>query len=404
MTSAVATSFRRPGASFWLSTRRVAVALAAGVIAFAVVRGYELTALEQAGTATDHLGGFVALDLLLGIVAIGLVPLRRRAPLPITIVIGCLASFSVMAIGALGIAVVSLSTRRRRGEIATAGLIILVSSLVGDLVVADPADDTPLWQVAIASAAGLVILVLAGLNIGGRRELVDSLRERSERLVAEQALRLEQARSGERIRIAREMHDVLAHRLSLVALHSGALAYRDDLSRDQTAETAAVVRDNAHLALTELRDVLGVLRDPGSSDTLVSATTPQPTLAVLDGLFSENLEAGAVIDSTVRPEVAQALDTLSPVQSRHAFRILQEALTNARKHAPRAVVTVVLGGTPGERLEIVVQNPVTEPGDPWQPGHGLVGLAERVRLAGGDSTSRIDDGRFTVRAWLPWTV
>jgi signal transduction histidine kinase len=223
----------------------------------------------------------------------------------------------------------------------------------------------------------------------------------------EQAARIDQARVTERTRIAREMHDVLAHRISLVALHAGALAYRDDLTRDETAGTAEIIRDNARLALTELRDVLGVLRD---SDDAAGPDRPQPTLAALGELLEECAVAGTPVTCTVSSEVTTALPGLPGQASRNAFRILQESLTNARKHAPGRAARVEIGGTPGERLTLVVSNTVP---DDWQgrsgsadhppgSGLGLIGLAERARLAGGELVHGIESGRFIVKAWMPW--
>ena len=100
-----------------------------------------------------------------------------------------------------------------------------------------------------------------GLYIGARRELIATLRDRADRAEREQAMRVAQARTNERARIAREMHDVLAHRISLVAMHAGALGYRTDLSRDETKRAADVISQNAHQALVDLREILGVLRD-----------------------------------------------------------------------------------------------------------------------------------------------
>ena len=100
-----------------------------------------------------------------------------------------------------------------------------------------------------------------GLFVRAQRELVLSLRERAERLEAEQRLRVEQAREAERRRIAREMHDVLAHRVSLLSLHAGALEFHPDASAEEVAEAAAVIRASAHAAMQELRDVIGVLRE-----------------------------------------------------------------------------------------------------------------------------------------------
>ena len=136
---------------------------------------------------------------------------------------------------------------------------------------------------------------------------------------------------------------------------------------------------------------------------------PQPTLATLDELLDETRAAGTPVTLRVRPEPA-VLATLAPSTGRTAFRVVQEALTNARKHAPGRPVTLTVDGAPGSRLTIVASN-VTDtlqhgPGQPALPssGLGLTGLAERVSLAGGHLEHGTDDhGTFTVRAWVPWT-
>ncbi|MCK6210290.1 hypothetical protein KZX45_07000 [Georgenia sp. EYE_87] len=247
--------------------------------------------------------------------------------------------------------------------------------------------------------------VALGFYVGARRELVANLHERAVTAEREQALRADAAREAERTRIAREMHDVLAHRISLVAMHAGALAYRTDLSGEETAQAAGVIQDNAHLALTELRQVLGVLR-PG--DGGASAEPPQPTLAQLEPLLAETAGTG----TTVRLDVAglpggdaSALAALPVTSSRTAYRILQEALTNARKHAPGAPVDVRLGGGPGGLLTIEVHNGAAAAPREAPPGAGvgLTGLTERAELLGGVLEHGFGpDGSFAVRAWLPW--
>ena len=147
----------------------------------------------------------------------------------------------------------------------------------------------------------------------------------------EQAARLDQARANERSRIAREMHDVLAHRISLVAMHAGAMTYRSDLSRDELLSSARVVQENAHQALTDLRDVLGVLRettDPAAPPAIPAA--PQPVLADLPRLVAEAEAAGTPVQL-----VSGGLDLagVPELVGRTAYRIIQEGLTNARKHA-----------------------------------------------------------------------
>ena len=234
-----------------------------------------------------------------------------------------------------------------------------------------------------------------------RRTRLQAQRERARRADAEEQLRIEQVRYGERTRIAREMHDVLAHRISLLSLHAGALEFRPDAPPEEVARAAAVIRASAHQALEDLRAVIGVLRDgpdgPGPEP-------PQPTLTALPGLLEESRAAGMRIEAEVGlPDLAAVPDATG----RHALRIVQEALTNARKHATAAPVELRLDGAPGHGLTIEVRNPVpalatAEPKIPGT-GAGLLGLAERATLSGGRLEHGLDEhGRFRLHAWLPW--
>jgi signal transduction histidine kinase len=158
-----------------------------------------------------------------------------------------------------------------------------------------------------------------------------------------------------------------------------------------------------HQALSELRDVIAVLRDTESA----AETTehPQPALADLPGLISEASSAGTHIQLDNR-----LADSAGPPAAigRTAYRVVQEALTNARKHAAGEPVQVILSGTAGTQLTIEISNPVLAgpAADPVTPGSGtgLVGLSERVQLAGGQLDHRLADGEFRMRAWLPWPV
>ena len=234
-----------------------------------------------------------------------------------------------------------------------------------------------------------------------RRTRLQAQRERARRADAEEQLRIEQVRYGERTRIAREMHDVLAHRISLLSLHAGALEFRPDAPPEEVARAAGVIRASAHQALEDLRAVIGVLRDgpdgPGPEP-------PQPTLAALPGLLEESRAAGMRIQAEVGlPDLAAVPDATG----RHALRIVQEALTNARKHATAAPVELRLDGAPGHGLTIEVRNPVpalatAEPKIPGT-GAGLLGLAERATLSGGRFEHGLDEhGQFRLHAWLPW--
>ena len=187
---------------------------------------------------------------------------------------------------------------------------------------------------ATRSPRGLHYLVcIAGLRRRSSRGACSSAarrqsrRERARRAEAEQQLLVEQARHAERTRIAREMHDVLAHRISLLSLHAGALEFRPDAPPEEVARAAAVIRASAHQALEDLRAVIGVLRDGADGE---APQPPQPTLAALPGLLEESRAAGMRLHADVRvADLAAVPDAVG----RHALRIVQEALTNARKHA-----------------------------------------------------------------------
>jgi signal transduction histidine kinase len=253
-------------------------------------------------------------------------------------------------------------------------------------------------ELYLVGTLGIAAIVASGMVVRGRRE---AQRERRGRTRAEQRLRAEQIRYAERTRIAREMHDVLAHRISLLSMNAGALEFRPEASPKEIASAAAVIRASAHQALEDLHEMIGLLRDRNDGD---APQPPQPTLASLPGLLEESRAAGMRLHADVR---VVDLAVLPEPVGRHALRIVQEALTNARKHAPSASVDLHVDGAPGKGLTIEVHNPapLLAAGANEIPGSGtgLVGLAERATLCGG----RLEHGRdahgdFRLRAWLPW--
>ena len=240
----------------------------------------------------------------------------------------------------------------------------------------------------------LVVPTIAGLWIGTRRQLIDRLHERAERLEREQHMMAEQAIGAERTRIAREMHDVVAHRVSLMVLHAGGLEV--SATEPRTVEAAGLIRTTGREALAELRGILGVLRDDGT-DT--APTAPQPVLDDLERLIAEWRGAGMRVDR----EDAGQVGPLPIAVQRTAFRIVQEGLTNAAKHATGATVQVRLHHG-GGRLEVEVANdPVPGPVHaPPRSGYGLTGLRERVVLAGRELSAGVcPDGGWRMRAILP---
>ncbi|MET7933214.1 histidine kinase [Streptomyces sp. NPDC005322] len=237
-----------------------------------------------------------------------------------------------------------------------------------------------------------------GLFRRSRQQLIASLRERAELAEADAELRAERARQEAREEIAREMHDVLGHRLSLLSVHAGALEFHSSAPRAEIARAAGVIRESAHLALRDLREVIGVLR-AGPTE----GERPQPELPDLARLVAEARAAGGRIELTGPPDEPAP----PPVVGRTAYRIVQEALTNARKHAPGADIAVRVARGPADRLTVEVCNtppPGSAPGAGGSKGggQGLIGLAERTRLAGGELKAGPADGGFRVSAWLPW--
>ncbi|WP_129336979.1 sensor histidine kinase [Cellulomonas endophytica] len=367
-------------------------------------------------------GAALALDALLGLAAVALLPLRRRHPVLVGVLTTGATALSGSALGAAALAVVSLSTRRRWREVVPVVGVLLAATLVYEVAFrpawaqVDLSLPGALGSVALALVAAAA-LVATGSFVGARRELLVQLRERAETAEQQRALAEEAAREGERLRIAREMHDVLAHRISLVGLHAGALAYRTDLGREETAQVATVVQENAHLALEELREVLGVLRQgaDGAADAEAVAEPPQPTLAELPALVADARDAGQTV--TLRLDVADGHDLarVPATASRTAFRVVQEGLTNARKHAPGSPVDVVVTVGAAHAVHVRVVNGAVAPVGagagpaggvpPWRPpgaGVGLTGLEERADLAGGRLRAGPDaSGRFVLELDLP---
>jgi signal transduction histidine kinase len=339
------------------------------------------------------------LDVALGSIACLAVALRRRHPTGVAVVALGATTFSPLAGIAALVALFNAAVRASPRALAWIFALSLVSNAIYPLLYSD-GDVGGYW-----GTMGLCVLVMSvaigwGLFARTRRQLVASLHERAQRLEAEQLLRVEQARDAERRRIAREMHDVLGHRLSLLSIHAGALEFRRDASPEEVAEAAGVIRASGQAALEELRAVIGLLREKEDGAGLEA---PQPTLAQIPALLDESRAAGMDVRWEER---RAATDAVPSAAGRAAFRVLQEALTNARKHAPGAPVDVSLDRGPPMVLEVVSgrASKLVDDGQLPGAGVGLAGLAERVALADGSLEYGEDAaGRFVVRATLPWT-
>lgn len=385
--------WRRRLTRSWSLVWRLGFAVLVGLTTFAVQYG---TAVEEVGPAVEdsvRLGALMVLDLLAAPVALTLLAWRRRPAAGAAIVL--LSAYSTLSVGAGILAVVSFAAAQSPRRVIALGVAFTAVATGTVLLVPDP--EFPLWAEALGVAGLYALVVLVGLYVRSRRQLVASLQAQAQSTRREQEALGESARSAERARIAREMHDALGHRLSLIAMHAGALESRSDLSAEDTQMAAGVVRQSAHHAMSELRQVLGVLNEASSTRAEGSDV---PTLEQLDELVQSGVGEGVVPELRWEADATAVPETVS----RHLYRIAQEALTNVRKHAPGQPTEVVVRFPTRGVVELVVRNRLTEPVTAVTPGqlhHGLTGLAERARLAGGSLTAGPDDSGFVVRAALP---
>jgi signal transduction histidine kinase len=291
------------------------------------------------------------LDLAVAVACLVLSFYRRRWPLTVAVVINLAAVMSFASAGPGTLAAVSLATRRVVWQVVLVGVVSILAGIAFPVGWPSLTND-PLWVTFAVGFAFTIAMLVWGMYVGSRRELLWTLRDRAERAEAEQELRVRQSRSNERARIAREMHDVLAHRISLITMHAGALAYRRDLTAEEMRETAELIQAKSHEALTDLRHVLGVLRSEDGAATMQEA--PQPTFEDLSALILEARESGMRISYDDRVQDAAQM----PEQvGRTTYRIVQEGLTNARKHAPDTTVLVRLAGSAEAGVDISIRNP-----------------------------------------------
>lgn len=346
-------------------------------------------------TAADFSDLRVANAVAIGVVATALLWWRRRRPVGIALVLAALTVFSDAAGGAELVAIYTVASMRTWRVTAAIVALHLVASLVyarffsvGDSVV----------STGILSLALLSIPMAWGVIVKARREVIDSLRERAERAEAAAADRADRVRGQERERIAREMHDALAHRISMVSLHAGALEVRSDADAADIEKIAGTIRASAHGALNDLREILGVLRSDEDSPPM----KPGSSIDDVPALIDEVRAAGVVVDFDSRLDAGDVPATMG----RNVFRVLQEGLTNARKHAAGSAVQVSI--RPEREGMLVSVSNALGGRDSVVPGSrtGLIGLSERLSLAGGrlDHGVKTVDGSvgYVLEAWLPW--
>ncbi|WOI62520.1 sensor histidine kinase [Streptomyces fradiae] len=252
-----------------------------------------------------------------------------------------------------------------------------------------------------ALVAGAMLPWFAGRFWWQYRELVRAGWERAAHLEREQRLVAEQARLRERARIAQDMHDLLGHELSLIALSAGALQLSPDLTGEQRA-AARDIRSRAGAAVERLGEVVGLLREEDAAPEPTPGGGGAPDAGLAE-LVASAAASGLAVELAVEG-AAPAGAGLPPAVGRAVHRVVREALTNAARHAPGAPVTVrLVHGEGGTEVRVVNGPPARDrPGAaPSGGGRGLVGLDERVRLAGGTLRHGPHDGGFAVTATLP---
>jgi signal transduction histidine kinase len=368
----------------WPGLRGRGIALEAGLALLSTVGigvGLQTPEGRVAPAWVGYAGGVV--------LVVALLLLRRRAPLVpfgLTAVLCVLSPALIIAVPVTSYAV---------GRYVGRWPVLAGAAVVGSVALVEPwslatADD---WIGAVAGiAVGVVLAGALGAWARTRAALVTALTERAERAESERELMAREAVLTERTRIAREMHDVVGHRVSLMVLQSGAIEMAA-ADRGRVEQLSRQVQTAGRQALEELRQMVGVLRARDDDAPL----GPQPGLADLFRLVAQSREAGMTVELRPLPD-----EPVDPSVGRAAFRIVQEALTNAAKHAPGAAVCVSVDRRPGELLVRVISGPATAGAGSPGGGYGLVGLAERVRTLGGrlDAGPRLDGG-WAVEAVLP---
>lgn len=348
---------------------------------------------EGSTTGTlPSLGWLGTLDPLVGGVACLALWWRRRRPVHISVALVVVSTFSEYAAGAL---LVSLFTVAAHRAVRTS-LIVFAASVVSAVtfVLVRPDDLLPR---PVVLALGLLLQGAAvgwGLFVHQRRRLVESLRDRADRAEEEARLRAGRAQALAREELAREIHDVLGHRLSLLSVHAGALQFHRSAPPEDVDVAVETIRATAHRALQDLREVVGVLRNPLGDGEV--GDRPQPTLADVPDLVEESVAAGGSVDLRLDLPVGDVPATTG----RTVFLVVREGLTNARKHAAGEPVEVLVTGAAGSGVVVRISNPLTVP--PGPAGAGLSGLAERLAVSGGSLDVGARGGRWALTARLPW--
>ncbi len=399
-----------PRSPWWRTALLVVIALLGSLVSVA------LSPAAWAMTIDTNGPGFLITLLAFILAVAGPIALIWRNRIPVVLTVAAAVASVLVPIGNTlpWIALACMIGRRRgSGVWAVAGLVGITSFwVVFADAAAEPRDasvlksmisssGTPgLTGIEVGFGVTLTVALLGwGLSVVAGL-LARSVREKRVAAASSQADRAtssvladEVARRQEREQIAREVHDVLGHRLSLLSLHAGALE-ANAKDNEQLKASAALVRQSAGGAMDDLRSLLAMLREPTPSH-------PDLPLTELPRVVEESFGAGQLLSSSIFIEDAAGA---APALARAVYRIVQELLTNARKHAPGQRVLLDVRGGPATGVAIDVRNPLAPGTAAKGAGRGLTGIAERAELLGGTLQHGLDDGgvTFRVRVELPW--
>lgn len=397
-------------ASWWRSVLWTLACLMSTTLAVAVG---EPRSDRAAGRVPDELaGGWWLLLWLVGVLLIALLWWRRRWPWQITVV----ASVVTLAtpLDPLVALVALMQVWIRSGWVAIVSCTALVTGATFAATWRDTRGESALesfWWMLFAGEEQeavmgsfawwvpvviTVVVVALFAGVGGLRRELSRTRAAGEghRAVATQ-LADEVVRQAERERIAREVHDVIGHRLSLLSIHAGALEAHTRDHDHRLSGSATLVRESAAQTASDLRSLLEVLRRPDDPDLAEDA----PGLDAVPALVDETVTHGMPLVATVVVDGAQSLDTFL---GQTAYRVIQELMTNARRHAPGVGVRLAVTARPDLGVTIETANRRAASG-PLTEGNGLTGLRERVAHAGGEAMIRVDeDGILRAAVRLPW--
>jgi signal transduction histidine kinase len=332
-------------------------------------------------------------------------PILFHRRFPRTSVVVCLSAVAIYAAGryaaypGYAIFVLTFDIAVHSDERVSVPTLFASAVVLGVAVDLQPAK-IAILATYLASEIFVGLAWLAGWNVRRRRARWAELHARAQRLEREREEEARRAVTAERLRIARELHDVIAHSMSVIAVQSAVGNHVIDTQPAQARQALAAIEATSRSALTEMRRLLGVLRQEGEPR---GSLTPAPGLADLSSLVAQVQDAGLRVWIDVEGERG----VVPPGIDLSAYRVIQEALTNVIKHAGSATATVAISYT-GDSVTVEVANQapaapdVRGPGPGTVSGHGIIGMRERVAVFGGEfAAGPGPDGGFLVRACFP---